>query len=176
MIVNNTCLNKDFKRSSILANGLRVVRFDGKENTDGTMSFKETTVENTLKGVRDLLIELINEYDVSPEVNGFTIVHDGKELNYWLPAEKRGQLATGIAAKKACGSNTYTLDLREYGVSIDVDCDKLTELLTKLDNYAVESYNVTSKHLNEVKAMTDIEALLAYDYKSGYPEKLNFEL
>lgn len=176
MVVKGICAKDDFKRSEVLVNGLRVVRFDEATDKNGMVSFSEETVENSVEGVKELLQRLINEYDVSPEVNGFTISHDGKELAYWLPAEKRGQLATGIAAKKACGSSTYTLDLREYGVSIDVDCNKLTELLTKLDNYAVESYNVTSKHLNEVKAMTNIDTLLAYDYKSGYPEKLRFEI
>lgn len=176
MVVKGICAKDDFKRSEVLKNGLRIVRFDETTDENGMMSFSEETVENSVEGAKELLKRLINEYDVSSEVNGFTISHEGKELVYWLPAEKRGQLATGIAARKACGSNSYTLDLREYGMSIDVDCDKLSDMLSKLENYAVESYNATSKHLNEVTTITGIDTLLTYDYKAGYPERLSFTL
>lgn len=176
MVVKGICAKDDFKRSEVLVSGLRVVRYNEATDKDGMTSFSEETVENTVDGVKELLKRLINEYDVSADVNGFVIKHEGKELTYWLPAEKRGQLATGIAARKACGSSTYTLDLREYGVSIDVDCDKLSDKISKLENYAVESYNATSRHLNEVEAMTSIDMLLDYGYKNGYPEKLVFEL
>ena len=47
-------------------------------------------------------------------------------------------------------------------------------MLDKLSVYASEALNVTEWHKAEVKALTSIEAVEGYDYKTGYPEKLSF--
>ena len=47
-------------------------------------------------------------------------------------------------------------------------------MLDKLSVYASEALNVTERHKAEVRAITSIEAVESYDYKTGYPEKLSF--
>lgn len=37
-------------------------------------------------------------------------------------------------------------------------------------------YNVTEEHKAAVNTLTTIEEVDAYDYKTGYPEKLSFEV
>lgn len=119
----------------------------------------------------------INAYDVSDAVNSFTITATGgTAIQYWLNASKRSQLRTGIEAVKAEGGTDYTLDLREYGTSITAGCDKLLAMMSKLEAYAVESYNVTSTHLAAVAKLTTVSDVEAYDITAGYPEKLTIDL
>ena len=57
-----------------------------------------------------------------------------------------------------------------------MDCDKAIQLLSALEMYALECFNVTAAHKKAVIELTDIEDVLAYDYKTGYPEKLKMEV
>ena len=43
-----------------------------------------------------------------------------------------------------------------------------------LELYALECYNVTAAHKADIEALTTVEEVVAYDYESDYPEKLNF--
>ena len=47
-------------------------------------------------------------------------------------------------------------------------------MLDRLSVYASEALNVTEQHKAEVRALTSIEAVEEYDYKTEYPEKLSF--
>ena len=38
--------------------------------------------------------------------------------------------------------------------------------------YALECYNKTAEHKNNVEALTAIDDIVSYDYTKGYPEKL----
>ena len=72
--------------------------------------------------------------------------------------------------------NTYRLDLRDLGLSVDIDCNKLLEMLSALEVYAIDCYNKTTDHIFNVNSLTTIEEIENYDYRSGYPEKLIFEI
>lgn len=134
------------------------------------------TTESVLEALRKRITERINEYDTSEAVNTFSLQKGDTKVNYWLNRETRNNLYHSVTVWKESGKGDYTLDLRVYGVSIAADCDTLLDMLDKLETYAVECFNVTSKHLNEVMQISDIETLLAYDYKSGYPEVLTLKL
>lgn len=45
-----------------------------------------------------------------------------------------------------------------------------------IEVYAKDCYNVTATHQAEVNKLTTIEEVEAYDYKTGYPEKLNLKV
>ena len=49
-------------------------------------------------------------------------------------------------------------------------------MLSALEVYALQCYNVTEEHKAAVNALTTIEEVDAYDYKTGYPEKLSFDV
>ena len=50
------------------------------------------------------------------------------------------------------------------------------QMLAALELYALDCYNVTQAHIAAVRLLDDMEALEGYDYTSGYPEKLVFNL
>ena len=76
----------------------------------------------------------------------------------------------------AVGIETYRLDLRDYGVSIDIDCELMLGMLQELEVYAIRCYNKTTDHIYAVKAMDSIEDIQSYDYQSDYPSKLEFSV
>lgn len=45
-----------------------------------------------------------------------------------------------------------------------------------IENYAGICYNVTQKHITEIKKLTSIEECLNYDITAGYPAILNITL
>ena len=49
-------------------------------------------------------------------------------------------------------------------------------MLAALELYALASYNATQEHIAAVKALATKEEVEAYDYTSGYPDKLVFNL
>lgn len=71
---------------------------------------------------------------------------------------------------KAAGQETTTLWLG--GLKLVVDCDKAIRLLSALEMYALECFNVTASHKQAVSQLTTIEEVEAYDYKAGYPKML----
>lgn len=132
--------------------------------------------QNVLEKVRSMVTDAIKSYDTSVNVNVFTLTKDGVSIDYWLPAEKRLQLKNSVTIWKEAKKGDYTLDIREKGASIAIDCDKLLTMLNELETYAILCFGTTSQHLNAVGQMDDISQLLTYDYTTGYPEKLTFEV
>ena len=49
-------------------------------------------------------------------------------------------------------------------------------LLSSLEMYALECFNVTAAHKKAVSELTTIEEVEAYDYKTGYPKQLDINL
>lgn len=124
--------------------------------------------EEPLPHLKSLLLHNITTYDTSSAVNSFTL--QGKQM--WLPKETRVGLVNSITIEKAAGKETTTLwfDGEKYELPID---DAL-RMLSALELYALECYNVTAAHKAAVNALESVEDVVAYDYTQGYPEKLNF--
>ena len=57
-----------------------------------------------------------------------------------------------------------------------VDCDKAIQLLSALEMYALDCFNVTASHKQAVSELTTIEEVEAYDYKVGYPKMLEMSI
>lgn len=139
----------------------------------GVSPVNEETIASAL---RKQVIKAIEAYDTSKDVNSFIISYDGKEYPYWLNVQQRNNLAHSIGTWQAVGNDSYNFDLRQYGISIKADCNSLLTGLGEVENYAVQCYNTTTAHINEVEALTDIEALVNYDVTAGYPKKVVVEL
>jgi hypothetical protein len=45
-----------------------------------------------------------------------------------------------------------------------------------VEDYASMCYDNTHRHLVAVEALETIDEVLSYDYKSGYPDKLHFDI
>lgn len=112
----------------------------------------------------------ITLYDKSAAVNSFLL--NGMEV--WLDKATRVGLMNSTTIAKSMGQEKTTLWLGSY--QLEVDCDKAIQLLSALEMYALECFNVTAAHKKAVSELDNIEGVLTYDYKSGYPEKLKMEV
>lgn len=112
----------------------------------------------------------IAAYDTSTAVNGFTL--NGSVV--WLDKATRVGLMNSTTIAKAAGEETTTLWLGEE--KIVVGCDMAIQLLSRLEMYALECFNVTARHRKEVQELTDVESVEAYDVTEGYPERLVFNI
>lgn len=112
----------------------------------------------------------ITDYDTSDKVNGFML----NGLLVWLDKATRVGLMNSTTIAKAAGQQTTTLWLK--GIKLVVDCDKAIQLLSALEMYALECFNVTASHKATVNELTTIEEVEAYDYKTGYPKMLEMSV
>lgn len=123
-----------------------------------------------LKQAKADKIAEITAYDTSSSVNGFIL----NGLLVWLDKATRVGLMNSTTIAKASGQETTTLWLG--GLKLVVDCDKAIQLLSALEMYALECFNVTASHKQAVSELTNIEEVEAYDYKSGYPKMLEMSV
>ena len=112
----------------------------------------------------------ITAYDTSDNVNGFML----NGLLVWLDKATRVGLMNSTTIAKAAGQQTTTLWLG--GLKLVVDCDKAIQLLSALEMYALECFNVTASHKAAVGELKSIEDVKVYDYKTGYPKMLEMSV
>lgn len=123
-----------------------------------------------LKQAKADKIAEITAYDTSSSVNGFIL----NGLLVWLDKATRVGLMNSTTIAKAAGQKTTTLWLG--GIKLVVDCDKAIQLLSALEMYALECFNVTASHKQAVSELTTIEEVEAYNYKAGYPKMLSMSV
>ena len=126
--------------------------------------------ERTLEIAKSEKIAEITAYDTSEAVNSFTL--DGDTM--WINRDDRVSTMNSTTILKTAGVDTVT---QWYGgKKYTLPCDTLIQMLSALEVYALQCYNVTEEHKAAVNALTTIEEVDAYDYTIGYPEKLSFEV
>lgn len=123
-----------------------------------------------LKQVKADKIAEIAAYDTSGKVNGFML----NGLLVWLDKATRVGLMNSTTIAKSAGQKTTTLWLG--GMKLVVDCDKAIQLLSALEMYALECFNVTASHKAAVSELKSIEKVETYDYKTGYPKMLEMSV
>lgn len=121
-----------------------------------------------IEPMRRALLHNIEIYDTSVAVNSFTL--QGKQM--WLPKETRVGLVNSITIEKAAGKDTTVLWFG--GEKYTLPVDTALQMLSALELYALECYNVTAAHKAAVSALASVEDIVAYDYTQNYPEKLIF--
>lgn len=112
----------------------------------------------------------ITAYDTSSSVNGFLL----NGVLEWLDKATRVGLMNSTNIAKAAGQKTTTLWLG--GAKFVIDCDKAIRLLSALEMYALECFNVTASHKAAVGWLMSLEEVEAYDYKTGYPKMLEMNV
>ena len=110
----------------------------------------------------------LEAYDQSDAVNSFSV--NGKEM--WLDAQTRQQLRISLDANQQAGRETVTkwFDGVQYTYPIDV----WYYMLGQVEVYAGDALNVTESHKAAINALESMEDVEAYDFTTGYPEKLSF--
>ena len=124
----------------------------------------------TLEKAKKEKLEAILAYDTSSDVNGFML--NGNKV--WLDKGTRVGLMNFIQITRDMGQDTTTLWFDGY--KLEVRCDMAIMLLSSLEMYALECFNVTAAHKKAVSELTTIEEVEAYDYKTGYPKQLDINL
>ena len=125
---------------------------------------------DVLQRAKETVFAAIEAYDTSSAVNGFML--NGQRV--WLNKDTRVGLMNSTSIAKAMGKTTTTL---WFGwMKIVVDCDKAIGLLSALEMYALECFNVTAAHKKAVAELNTVEDVLGYDYTKGYPEQLRYDI
>lgn len=123
-----------------------------------------------IEAARKMIEVNITAYDTSDNVNGFYV----GEKKMWFDKNMRTSLMNTLQIEERAGYEETTMwwDAVSYTIPIAL----FEQMLSALELYAKESYNVTQSHLASAKAMTTYSALAAYDFTEGYPEMLHFNV
>ena len=132
--------------------------------------WKQKWAEKALVLAKKAKIAEIAAYDTSDKVNGFIL----NGLLVWLDKATRVGLMNSTTIAKAAGQETTTLWLG--GAKLVVDCDKAIQLLSALEMYALECFNVTASHKKAVSELMSLEDVEVYEYKAGYPKMLEMSV
>ena len=133
-------------------------------------SWKQKWAEKALVLAKKAKIAEITAYDTSDKVNGFIL----NGMLVWLDKATRVGLMNSTTIAKAAGQQTTTLWLG--GAKLVVDCDKAIQLLSALEMYALECFNVTASHKKAVSELMSLEDVEVYEYKAGYPKMLEMSV
>ena len=128
----------------------------------------ELTEQEKIADAIDMKIKEIQDYDSSAEVNQFYV----SGLPVWLDKATRAGLLLRFQAEKAQG--LVSTALWYNGMQFPLSVNNAIAMLYAIELYASACYDNTQRHLAAVNALTSIEEIEQYDYKVGYPEKLNF--
>lgn len=153
----------DLVLNDILSSGEQASMEEIKEISEGLGA-------EPLGYMKKAMLAYIEKYDASSSVNSFLL--NGMEV--WLDKATRVGLMNSTTIAKSMGQEKTTLWLGSY--QLEVDCDKAIQLLSALEMYALECFNVTAAHKKAVSELDNIECVLTYNYKSGYPDKLKMEV
>lgn len=129
--------------------------------------------EQRIELLRSKLKDAILRYDSSPHVNSFVI--GGQEL--WLDKATRVGLKLRFEAEKRLGKAETTLwqDGKQFPLPLVGDVTAL-DMLDGIELYASACYDNTQRHLSVINALESADAIKAYDYTEGYPQKLVFKV
>ena len=133
-------------------------------------AWKQKWAEKALVIAKKAKIAETAAYDTSDKVNGFML----NGLLVWLDKATRVGLMNSTTIAKAAGQETTTLWLG--GAKLVVDCDKAIQLLSALEMYALECFNVTASHKKAVSELMSLEDVEVYEYKAGYPKMLEMSV
>lgn len=119
-------------------------------------------------------IRELERYDESSAVNECFITYSDQLFPYWSSKSERNDLKQAVLNYRDKGYSDYRLDLRDVGVSLSFSCDALLSMLSDLEVYAIQCFNVTTDHLYAIRSLTSVDAIISYDFTTGYPPKLTF--
>ena len=147
------------------------IHMEDEEPNPDAVTYYEKWIEKEpdIDDIKKFAIECVEDYDNSSNVNEFTV--EGHKD--WKDYTKRMSLARDceIARKKGLSTVIYWTN---DGTSIEMPIDVAVSRLDDLEEYAWQTFNVTSMHKNEINGMDNNESILGYDIREGYPEKLIF--
>ena len=127
--------------------------------------------EEPLEPMRKALLHNVKIYDTSPSVNGF-LLNGSVE---WIDIELRMKLCSRtLPEEKKAGKTSTVLWLGNKPYELPIET--IEQIMHEIEIYAKACLDVTNRHKTQVLTLSDVSALVAYDYTAGYPEKLSFNI
>ena len=127
--------------------------------------------EEPLSYLQALLLHNIETFDTSPAVNGF-LLNGSVE---WIDIDLRVKLCTRtLPEEKKAGKTSTVLWLGNKPYELPIET--IEQIMHEIEIYAKACLDVTNRHKTQVLALSDVSAVVAYDYTAGYPEKLSFNI
>nr|DAK10374.1 MAG TPA: protein of unknown function (DUF4376) [Caudoviricetes sp.] len=123
-----------------------------------------------IETLKEVKLKELADYDTSDNVNDF----DVNGLNAWFDKDTRAALSTSIESALLLGESTITFVINDNEFSIDITTAK--QMLAAVQRYADKCFLVTEAHKRAIKGLTEAEAIVNYDFKTGYPTKVTFTL
>lgn len=128
-------------------------------------------LERTLEIAQIEAIQKLNAYDNSDAVNGFTI---NGTIKAWFTVQERTNYKNSLDSAKLLGVDTLQFFVGDQALTIDTSMAE--RLLAMIQIYADACFIQTKKHENAIKALETIEEVDNYDFTTGYPNKLEFNI
>lgn len=125
--------------------------------------------QRTLDDAKVEMIEKIDDYDSSNNVNGFTV---NGEIEGWFSPEERSNYKSSIDAAKLLGIETLSFFIGDNLLTLPTLMAE--QMLAQIQLYADQCYIVTKEHKLAVENLSTIEEVDAFPYTVGYPQKLDF--
>lgn len=127
--------------------------------------------EEPIEPMRKTLLHNVELYDVSPNVNGF-LLNGSVE---WIGIDLRVKLCTRTLPEEKKAGKTSTL-LWLGNKPYELPIETIEQIMHEIEIYAKACLDVTNRHKAQVLTLSDVSAVVAYDYTAGYPEKLSFNI
>ncbi len=132
--------------------------------------FKTKLAASELATAKTQKIAEIDAYDTSPAVNGFIL--NGQRV--WLDFGLRDRVYQGNERLQRIGRTDTTLWLGKQCYNLSIE--QAQNIISHIEAYAKDCYNVTAAHKKAVSELTTIEEVEKYDITAGYPAQLKMEV
>lgn len=132
------------------------------------------TPEQLLERAKMNKINELENYDSSSAVNEFVVINGENEITGWFAPEQRSNYKNSLDAAELLGVDVVHPVFQGQVFELPVSYAKTS--LAQIQLYADKCYVVTEQHRSGINNLTSVEDVAAYDYTTGYPEKLVFNL
>ena len=132
------------------------------------------TPPRTLADAKAEKIAQIEAYDSSDAVNCFDIIIDDNTITTWITPDQRSNYKNSLDSAELLGLEEVHPVFNGIQLTLATSTAKMA--LAQIQIYADRCYIVTETHKAAVEALESIEDVDAYEYETGYPEKLVFSL
>lgn len=149
---------------------IATAEFDEDDVKAAFEEFKAKLAASELATAKAQKIAEIDAYDTSPAVNGFIL--NGKSV--WLDFELRDRVYQGNERLQRIGRTDTTLWLGKQCYNLSIE--QAQNIISHIEAYAKDCYNVTAAHKKAVSELTSIEEVEKYDITAGYPAQLKMEV
>ena len=116
----------------------------------------------------------LEAYDASNAVNGFDVVTGGHTITDWLTPDKRANYKNSLDSAEILGMDVVHPVINGMTFELQVATAKM--YLAQIQIYADQCYGTTETHKAAINALETVEEVEAYDYTTGYPQKLTFPI